>query len=124
LTVAPPAADFVLAPVIARFLSLYPEISVDVSVDRGIVDIVAERFDAGIRPGESIARDMIALRISDEMPFVVIASPKYLRQHGTPRLRSNSQNTLASVCASQAARWRPGASARNVERLRFRLMDS
>jgi DNA-binding transcriptional LysR family regulator len=85
LTVAPPAADFVLAPVIARFLSLYPEISVDISVDRRIVDIVAAHFDAGIRPGERVARDMIAIRISDGMPFVVVASPAYLRQHGTPR---------------------------------------
>jgi DNA-binding transcriptional LysR family regulator len=84
LTVAPPAADFVLAPVIARFLSLYPEISIDVAVDRTIVDIVAGHFDAGIRPGERIARDMIAMRISDGMPFVVAASPAYLRQHGTP----------------------------------------
>jgi len=84
LTVAPPAADFVLAPVIAGFLSAYPEISIDVSVDRGIVDVVAGRFDAGIRPGERIAQDMIALRISDEMPFVVAAAPGYLRQRGTP----------------------------------------
>jgi len=84
LTVAPPAADFVVAPVIARFLSLYPEISIEVSVDRGIVDIVAGHFDAGIRPGKRIARDMIAVRISDEMPFVVAASPGYLRQRGTP----------------------------------------
>jgi DNA-binding transcriptional LysR family regulator len=84
LTVAPPAADFVLAPVIARFLSLYPEINIDVAVDRGIVDIVAGHFDAGIRPGERVARDMIAVRISDEMPFVVAASPAYLRQRGTP----------------------------------------
>jgi DNA-binding transcriptional LysR family regulator len=84
LTVSPPAADFVLAPVIGRFLSLYPEISIDVSVDRGLVDIVAGQFDAGIRPGERIARDMIAVRISGEMPFVVAASPAYLRQHGTP----------------------------------------
>ena len=84
LTVAPPAADFVLAPVIARFLSRYTEISIDVSVDRGIVDIVAEHFDAEIRPDESIARHMITVRISDEMPFVVAASPAYLREQGTP----------------------------------------
>ena len=84
LTIPPPAADFVLAPVIARFLSQYPEISLDVSIDRAFVDIVEARFDAGIRPGERIARDMIAVRISDEMPFVVAASPAYLKQHGTP----------------------------------------
>jgi len=84
LTVAPPAADFVLGPVIAGFVSRYPEISLDVSIDRGFVDIVEGRFDAGIRNGERIARDMIAVRISDEMPFVVAASPAYLKRQGTP----------------------------------------
>jgi DNA-binding transcriptional LysR family regulator len=84
LTVPPPAADFVLAPVIARFLSLYPEISIDVSVDRALVDIIAGHFDAGIRAGERIARDMVAVRISDEMPIVVAASPAYLHQRGAP----------------------------------------
>lgn len=84
LTVAPPAADFVLAPVLARFWSQHPEISLDVSVDSTSVDIVAARFDAGIRPGELVERDMIAVRISDDMPFVVAASPAYLKRHGTP----------------------------------------
>jgi DNA-binding transcriptional LysR family regulator len=85
LTVAPPAADFVLAPVIPRFLKLYPEISLDISVDGVLTDIVAGRFDAGIRPGERVARDMIALRVSDEMPFVVAAAPAYLARRGEPK---------------------------------------
>lgn len=86
LTVAPPAADFVLAPLVARFLSRYPEVSLDISVERAMVDIVAERFDAGVRPGERVARDMIAVRISDEMPFVVAGAPAYLERHGTPAM--------------------------------------
>lgn len=85
LTVPPPAADFVLGPLVGRFLAQYPAISLDVSVDRAFVDIVAARFDAGIRPGERVARDMIAVRISDEMPIVLAASPAYLEQHGTPK---------------------------------------
>ena len=85
LTVAPPAADFVLAPLVARFLSQYPEITLDVSIDRTFVDIVQARFDAGIRPGERVARDMIALRISGDMPFVSAASPAYLERRGTPK---------------------------------------
>ena len=84
LTVAPPAADFILAPLIARFVAQYPEMSLDISVDRGFVDIVAARFDAGIRPGKRIARDMIAIRISDEMPFITAASPAYIKRHGIP----------------------------------------
>jgi DNA-binding transcriptional LysR family regulator len=85
LTVAPPAADFVLAPVIARFLALYPEISLDISVDGALTDIVAGRFDAGIRPGERVARDMIAVRVSDELPLVVAAAPAYLKRRGEPK---------------------------------------
>lgn len=85
LTVPPPAAEFLLAPVITRFLKTYPEIKLDISVDDALSDIVAERYDAGIRPGGRIARDMIALRISDPMQIVVVASPTYLAQRGTPK---------------------------------------
>jgi DNA-binding transcriptional LysR family regulator len=85
LTVPPPAAEFLLAPVITRFLKTYPEIKLDISVDDALSDIVAERYDAGIRPGERIARDMIALRIGDPMQIVVVASPTYLAQRGTPK---------------------------------------
>jgi DNA-binding transcriptional LysR family regulator len=85
LTVAPPAADFVLAEAIPRFLALYPEISLDISVDGALTDIVTGRFDAGIRPGERVARDMIAVRVSDEMPNVVVAAPAYLKRRGEPK---------------------------------------
>jgi len=85
LTVAPPAADFVLAPAIARFLALYPEITLDISVDGALTDIVAGRFDAGIRAGERVARDMIALRVSDEIRSVVVAAPAYLKRRGEPK---------------------------------------
>src|ERR1700719_1532069 len=60
LTVAPLAADLVLAPLLARFAAQYPEIRLEISVDDALTDIVAGRFDAGIRPGERLARDLIA----------------------------------------------------------------
>lgn len=85
LTVAPPAVDFVLVPLIPRFLALYPDITLDISADSALTDIVAGRFDAGIRPGEWLARDMIAVRVSDEIPIVVAASPAYLKRRGTPK---------------------------------------
>jgi DNA-binding transcriptional LysR family regulator len=85
LTVPPPAAAFVLAPVITQFLKTYPEIKLDISVDAALTDIVAERYDAGIRPGERVARDMVALRIGDPMQIVVAASPAYLAEYGTPK---------------------------------------
>jgi DNA-binding transcriptional LysR family regulator len=85
LNVAPPAVDLVLTPLVPRFLALYPEITLEVFADAALADIVAGRFDAGIRPGERLARDMIALRVSDEMPDVVAAAPAYLARHGTPK---------------------------------------
>jgi DNA-binding transcriptional LysR family regulator len=85
LTVAPPAADFVLAPALPRFLALYPEINIDLSVDGALTDIVAGRFDAGIRSADRLERDMIAVRVSDAIPLVVAAAPAYLARHGTPR---------------------------------------
>lgn len=84
LTVSPFAANFILAPVVARFLALYPEIRLDISVDITNKNIVAERFDAGIRPGELLERDMIAVRVSDGMRFVVVAAPCYLAGRGAP----------------------------------------
>jgi DNA-binding transcriptional LysR family regulator len=84
LTVAPPVADFVLAPLVAPFVAQYPEITLDVSADRAFVDIVEGRFDAGIRNGRRLARDMIAVRVSDDISFTVVASPAYIERRGTP----------------------------------------
>jgi len=85
LTVPPPAASFVLAPVLQRFFAAYPDIRLDVSVDTALVDIVADRFDAGIRLSNIIDRDMIAVRISDPIRRVVVAAPDYLAQHEAPQ---------------------------------------
>ena len=85
LTVPPPAASFVLAPVLQRFFAAYPDIRLDISVDNAMVDIVADRYDAGIRVSDNIDRDMIAVRISDPIRRVVVAAPGYLAQHGTPQ---------------------------------------
>lgn len=85
LTVAPPAAHFVLAPVIPRFLATYPEITLEVNVDSWLTDIVAKRFDAGIRPGNRLERDMVAVRVSDDIRFSVVAAPSYLARKGIPK---------------------------------------
>jgi len=76
---------FFLASAIPRFLAQYPEISLDLSVSDTLTDIVAERFDAGIRLGERIERDMIAVRVTDELPLVVAGSPTYFEQRGKPK---------------------------------------
>jgi DNA-binding transcriptional LysR family regulator len=85
LTAPQPVADFFLASAIPRFLAQYPEISLDLSVSDTLTDIVAERFDAGIRLGERIERDMIAVRVTDELSLVVAGSPAYFEQRGKPK---------------------------------------
>src|SRR5260370_13570874 len=85
VTAPPPAGDFFLASAIPRFLAHYPEISLDLSFTDALTDIVAERFDAGIRIGERIERDMIAVRVTEELPFVVAGSPAYFAQRGKPK---------------------------------------
>src|SRR5712664_2328058 len=82
---APPPADFFLGAAIPRFLAQYPEISLDLSFNDALTDIVAERFDAGIRIGERVERDMIAVRVTDELPLVVAGSPAYFAQRGKPK---------------------------------------
>jgi len=82
---APPPADVFLDSAIPRFLAQYPEISLDLSFNEALTDIVAQRFDAGIRIGERIERDMIAVRVTDELPLVVVGSPAYFAQRGRPK---------------------------------------
>lgn len=69
---------------LARFLMQYPEISLEISADAALTNIVAGRFDAGIRPGERVERDMIAVRIGGEVRSVVVAAPDYLARHPRP----------------------------------------
>src|SRR5580693_4050984 len=84
LTVLPPAASFMLAPLLSRFLAHYPAIDLEISVDAALTDIVAGRFDAGMRAGDRIERDMIAVRIGEEIRGVVVAAPDYLARHPRP----------------------------------------
>ncbi len=74
-----------LAPLLGRFHRAYPDITLDIAVDDRITDIVAARFDAGIRLGERLERDMVAVKLSDEIEMMTVATPAYLAAHGTPR---------------------------------------
>jgi DNA-binding transcriptional LysR family regulator len=85
ITTSEHAATTVLWPVLEKFLPGHPDIHVELDLNSGLADIVAERFDAGVRLGESIAKDMVAVRIGPELRMVVIGSPSYLARHGKPR---------------------------------------
>src|SRR3954468_15274341 len=78
------AARAVLWPRLAPLLRDYPEIKVEISVDASLVDIVAERFDAGVRLGEQVAKDMIAVRIGPDLRMAAVAAPSYFA--GRPAL--------------------------------------
>ena len=84
LVVQPPVAAFLLGPILGRFLEEHPSIVVEVSVSKLPVDIVRDRFDAGIQIGEQVDRDMVALRVSNEAQFIAVASPRYLARRGRP----------------------------------------
>ena len=72
-------------PALADFLLRYPDVQVDLVVDNALQDIVSERFDAGIRMGERVARDMIAVRIGPEISMAAVATPAYFAQRGRPK---------------------------------------
>jgi DNA-binding transcriptional LysR family regulator len=84
LTVPPPAAHLLIAPLMARFLATHPQITLEVSADGTLRDIVSERFDAGIRIGERIDRDMIAVQIGGALRSVIVAAKSYLEEHPRP----------------------------------------
>jgi DNA-binding transcriptional LysR family regulator len=79
------ALETILTPGLAKFLPRYPDISVEVAIDYGLTDIVAQRFDAGIRSGGQVAKDMIAVRIGPDLRMAVVGSPQYFAKRPAPR---------------------------------------
>jgi DNA-binding transcriptional LysR family regulator len=78
------ASDTILAPAVARLLTDYPDIRVEIINDYGLTDIVAGRYDAGVRLGEQVAKDMIALRIGPDFQQVLVGAPSYFAQRSQP----------------------------------------
>lgn len=86
---------FVLNPVLARFMARYPEIELDISIDSRLVDIVQLGYDAGIRYGDMVERDMVGVRVGPPVASRIVASPDYLARRGTPR---HPRELLAHDC--------------------------
>jgi len=84
LSVPRGVVPLVLEPVIASFCAAHPEIEVEIAASEQMVDLANGGFDAGIRLGQFIASDMVAVRLTQPFPFVVVASPDYLQNHGRP----------------------------------------
>ncbi|MGR9310049.1 LysR family transcriptional regulator [Rhizobium leguminosarum] len=83
------AADAVLWPALQKLLPDYPDINVEIIVDYGLTDIVAERYDAGVRLGEQVAKDMIAVRIGPDMRMAVVGAPAYFDTRPKPLTPQN-----------------------------------
>jgi DNA-binding transcriptional LysR family regulator len=77
--------DTILWPKLVKFLPTYPDIKVEMIIDNGLTDIVAQRFDAGVRAGEQVAKDMIAVRIGPDMRMAVVGAPSYFRKRSEPK---------------------------------------
>lgn len=84
ITTSAHAARTILWPAIDRLAASYPDISVELSIEAGFTDIVAERFDAGVRLGQRLEQDMVAMRIGPRLRMATVASPAYLARHGVP----------------------------------------
>lgn len=78
------AISMVLQPLLAGFLAAHPQVQIELVNDEGFVDIVERGFDAGVRLGESLARDMVAIPLGGPIAVAVVASPEYLRRHPAP----------------------------------------
>jgi DNA-binding transcriptional LysR family regulator len=79
------AADTILWPKLTKFLRQYPDIKVEITIDYGLTDIVAQRFDAGVRGGEQVAKDMIAVRIGPDLRMAVVGAPSYFKKRSEPK---------------------------------------
>lgn len=85
ITTGENALDAILWPKLSRILPKYPDIKIEFDISNGLKNIVAERFDAGVRMGEQVEKDMIAVRIGPEMRMAVVATPSYFARHPRPR---------------------------------------
>jgi DNA-binding transcriptional LysR family regulator len=113
------AARQIIAPRLGRFHRAHPEVVLDIVVDDGLSNIVAGRFDAGIRVGGRLEKDMIAVRLTPDVRMIAVASPAYLAQHGTPDAPADLHNHACINWRLQADgrayRWAFEKKGRQVE---------
>jgi DNA-binding transcriptional LysR family regulator len=85
ITTGEHAAEAILWPALSKLLPQYPDIDVELIIDYGLTDIVSERYDAGVRLGEQVAKDMIAVRIGPDMRMAVVGAPSYFARRPRPK---------------------------------------
>lgn len=95
--------DTIFRPKLLPFLAQYPDIKVELAVDYGLTNIVEQRFDAGVRLGESVSKDMIAVRIGPDWRFAVVGSPAYFERRSAPETPQDLTNhACVNICLSTA----------------------
>ena len=85
ITAGDHAVQSIVWPKLVKWLPRYPEIKVEIDIDNGLIDIVADRYDAGVRLGEQVARDMIAVRIGPDVRFAVVGAKSYFADRAPPK---------------------------------------
>jgi DNA-binding transcriptional LysR family regulator len=95
ITTAEHAAELIIWPALAKILPQYPDIKVEIAIDYSLTDIVAQRFDAGVRLGERVEKDMIAVRIGPEMRMAAVATPAYFESRAIPIM---PQDLVEHIC--------------------------
>jgi DNA-binding transcriptional LysR family regulator len=118
LTMSRPAMMLVIEPIIAEFRRTYPEVTLDLSLDEGTVDLTSGLYDAGIRQGESVEKDMVAVRLTPELRWCVVGSPGYLERAGRPstpgELHDHKCLLYRFVTSGQKHRWEFDQGGREV----------
>ena len=109
----------VFKPILARFLAEYPDIRVEISLDEALSNVVSEGFDAGMRLGHTLEREMIAVRVSGDQRVVVVGSPEYLATHGKPShprdLHAHDCINLRKITRGTVDRWRFVENGKDLE---------
>jgi len=119
ITASRSAAQLVIAPALPRFIQRYPEIEVEVLIELGLTDIVARRFDAGIRLGESLEKDVVAVPVTGPLRMAVVATPQYFATHPAPStpqdLRQHRCINFRLPSAGTIYRWEFEKGPRKIE---------
>jgi DNA-binding transcriptional LysR family regulator len=85
ITAGDHAAHTILWPKVTKVLAAYPDVKVEISIDNGLIDIAAQRYDAGVRLGEQVAQGMIAVRIGPDVRFAIVGAKSYFKKHQPPK---------------------------------------
>ena len=116
------AANRILSPALTRILPLYPDIRVEAVIDNDLTDIVAGQFDAGIRLGELVAKDMIAIRVGPDLRMAVVGAPSYFADHNKPRTPQDlTGHSCINFCSARPGREFSWEFEKNSRKLNVRV---